>query len=324
MPKVANYRAKSVIYFEGDRSEKIFILQSGRVSLNTRDLETGEPVRTSVQMGEFFGISSALGKYPRTEDAMVLSESSVITLTVSEFEQLAASNPRISTKILKLFSTQLRIIHEKVRSLLKEEDQVDPGKGLFHCGEYYMAHERYYFAHHAFSKYLKLFPGGNYRETVEEYLRQVQSLLGSEQFEGFSENTGSRTEDLSEHLQDEMETGKSLYEEKDYTAAGKVFRRVVDSAESGTEVHQEATLFYGRCLYQSGQFDEMIELLSDFARSNSAYERIYEMLFYIGAGYKSLNNTAKAKAFLERAHQLAPAKDPIQKQAQVLLKELGG
>jgi len=42
MPKAANYRANSVIYFQGDLSDRIFILQSGQVVLGYSDIETGK------------------------------------------------------------------------------------------------------------------------------------------------------------------------------------------------------------------------------------------------------------------------------------------
>ena len=46
MPKVASFRANSVIYFEGDVSDKIFVLQKGRVTLKYTDIETGADVAT--------------------------------------------------------------------------------------------------------------------------------------------------------------------------------------------------------------------------------------------------------------------------------------
>ena len=72
MPKVGTYRANSVIYFQGDLGDKIFVLQRGRVTLNYNDIETGKLIREIIQTGEFFGVKSALGRYPREENAVVL------------------------------------------------------------------------------------------------------------------------------------------------------------------------------------------------------------------------------------------------------------
>ena len=62
MPKPAQYRSGSLIYFQGDPADKIFILQTGKVSLVYQDMETGADVKDSVQPGEFFGVKSALGR----------------------------------------------------------------------------------------------------------------------------------------------------------------------------------------------------------------------------------------------------------------------
>ncbi|MFW5745087.1 MAG: Crp/Fnr family transcriptional regulator, partial [Spirochaetota bacterium] len=82
-------------------SDKIYILKSGRISLNSTDIETGQEIHDYIQTGEFFGVKSALGKYPREENAVVLSDTSVIMFTVPEFEQLVSQNTRIIMKMLK-------------------------------------------------------------------------------------------------------------------------------------------------------------------------------------------------------------------------------
>ncbi|HRZ65266.1 MAG TPA: cyclic nucleotide-binding domain-containing protein, partial [Spirochaetia bacterium] len=100
MPKVGNYRANSVIYFQGDASDRVFILQSGRVSLNYSDIETGKEVHEIIQTGEFFGVKSALGKYPREENAVVLADAQVLVFSPPEFEVFAQANTRIIMKML--------------------------------------------------------------------------------------------------------------------------------------------------------------------------------------------------------------------------------
>ena len=56
MPKAMQYSKGSIIYFEGDMDDRIFILQQGSVLLTSTDIETGKPVAESVKNGEFFGV----------------------------------------------------------------------------------------------------------------------------------------------------------------------------------------------------------------------------------------------------------------------------
>jgi len=65
------------VYFQGDLDERIYILKSGRIALRSRDIETGQDINDLIQTGEFFGVKSALGKYPREEDAVVLSDAQI-------------------------------------------------------------------------------------------------------------------------------------------------------------------------------------------------------------------------------------------------------
>ena len=72
MPKAVQYSANSVIYFSGDFDARVFLLHSGHIALNSLDIETGAQVTEYIKTGEFFGVKSALGNYPREESAMRL------------------------------------------------------------------------------------------------------------------------------------------------------------------------------------------------------------------------------------------------------------
>ena len=88
MPKAVKYTKGSIIYFSGDKDDRVFILQSGIVILTTHDIESNSQITEQVKTGEFFGVKSALGHFPREETATVLTDSIVITMNVAEFETL--------------------------------------------------------------------------------------------------------------------------------------------------------------------------------------------------------------------------------------------
>ncbi|WP_461248865.1 Crp/Fnr family transcriptional regulator, partial [Treponema sp. R6D11] len=131
-----------LIYFQGDPADKIYILQSGKVSLVSQDIETGEDIRESVAPGEFFGVKSALGRYSREENAMALSDTTVMVFTVQEFEAVAMANSRIIMKMLKVFSNQMRRVHKQVSKVMSKEEQ-QPADGLFNVGEFYLKNKQF-------------------------------------------------------------------------------------------------------------------------------------------------------------------------------------
>ena len=103
MPKTVQYNKGSIIYFENDNDERIFILQKGVVILSSIDIETGGTNTVQLATGEFFGAKSALGHFPREETATVLQDAIVISMTVQEFERIFTNNKKLSTKCCAFF-----------------------------------------------------------------------------------------------------------------------------------------------------------------------------------------------------------------------------
>ena len=126
MPKVLTYARGSIIFFEGDKDERIYILQSGTVILSQSDLETGAHINEQVNPGEFFGVKSALAHKPKMETANVLTDVQVIQLSVQEFEQIIGKNQDMILKMLRAFSKSLRQIHKKTENVLKNDTAALP------------------------------------------------------------------------------------------------------------------------------------------------------------------------------------------------------
>jgi CRP-like cAMP-binding protein len=194
MPTAANYRSGSVVYAVGQQNNKIFILQSGAINLLSTDIATGKAVSDFIKQGEFFGVKSALGQYPREETAVAVKDSSVIAFTVPEFEALAAKNTRIIMQMLKVYSTQLRKISKiissaKVKSHVRTiggtadsiENTADlkPDHSLYQIGEYYMKNRRYKDALYVFSRYKQCYPKGEYAALADSKIQLLKEAHGN-------------------------------------------------------------------------------------------------------------------------------------------------
>ncbi len=130
MPKTMQYTKGSIIYFAGDKDERIFILQKGYILLTSVDIETGSSVVEHIREGEFFGVKSAFGHFPREETATVLADSVTVSMSISEFEQLFSNNKAVILKMLKVFSKQLRNIHKKTESILNSHEEISQFAGM--------------------------------------------------------------------------------------------------------------------------------------------------------------------------------------------------
>lgn len=165
MPKAMQYTKGSIIYFEGDRDERVFILQQGVVLLSSTDIETGQAVAEQVKSSEFFGVKSAFGHFPREETATALVPTIVIALTVQEFEVLFSNNKQLIMKMLRVFSNQLRQIHKKTESILNNTS-TDQQTGMLAVAKAFFDDEQYRSACDVYLKFLTRYPNTPKRDEV--------------------------------------------------------------------------------------------------------------------------------------------------------------
>lgn len=165
MPKAMQYTKGSIIYFEGDKDERIFIMQSGSVLLSSTDIESGQAVAEQVKSGEFFGVKSALGHFGREETATALVPTVAVALTIQEFEILFSNNKALIMKMLRVFSNQLRQIHRKTESILNNITE-DQQSGMLAVAKSFYDDEEYRSACDVYLKFLKRYPNTPRKEEV--------------------------------------------------------------------------------------------------------------------------------------------------------------
>jgi len=165
MPKAMQYTKGSIVYFEGDKDERIFILQKGILVLTTTDVETHQPVTEQVKNGEFFGVKSALGRFPREETATALTDCVSIALTIQEFEQIFSSNKEIIMKMLRVFSNQLRLIHKKTEAILNNVPE-DQQTGMIAVAKSFYNDEEYLSCCDICVNFLSLYPNTAKKDEV--------------------------------------------------------------------------------------------------------------------------------------------------------------
>ncbi|MCL2293612.1 MAG: cyclic nucleotide-binding domain-containing protein [Spirochaetes bacterium] len=325
MPQAIKYKAKSIIYFEGDVSDKVFILQSGKVSLISTDIDTGMQNRELVKTGEFFGVKSSLGKFPREETADVLVDSVVLVFGVLEFEKLIYANPRITLQMLKVFSNQLRRIHRQVENLLATEEQVNPEKGLFGIGEYYFKAQKFKPALYALRRYLTYYPAGVHQARATEYLVSIEKCppgktpaVSPAHFAKGFEGGSSASADAAAYF-----NGVTLFSAEKYEEAISSFKQYV-SANPEAEYAVKALSEIGKAFYSLKKYDECIKHFSTMIQKYSKHAEVGEFLLYLGMSCNAKGDKAKAEGFFNKVIQIAEEGSETKRKAKKELKELGG
>ncbi len=196
MPKAMQYTKGSVIYFEGDHDDRVFIMQAGAVVLQSTDIETGEPVIEQVKSGEFFGVKSAFGHFGREETATALVPTVAVALTVQEFEVLFSNNKQLIMKMLRVFSNQLRQIHKKTESILNNV-AADQQSGMLSVAKSFYDDEHYRSAADVYLKFLTRYPQYPRKEEIAKLYQDCKiryERMEAQSKRSFIDNSGSEDE----------------------------------------------------------------------------------------------------------------------------------
>ncbi|MDR1930417.1 MAG: cyclic nucleotide-binding domain-containing protein [Treponema sp.] len=328
MPKPFQYRAGSVIYFQGDAADKIFILQSGKVNLTYQDIENGEDVHDLVQPGEFFGVKSALGRYPREENAITIQDAAIMAFTVPEFETLALANTRIVMKMLKVFSNQLRRLHHQVSNLLEKTGELSPDKGLYNVGEYYLKNRRFFQAKAVFSRYLTYYPSGQNAVQAARNLEVAESQLGKMPQADPRKQAAPLSAPPSKAQMGE--TAKAYYDavsmvsQEKYQQAYLSFNKIVETSRD-PEYAAKSSYEIGRCLYLLNKFNDCIKYFTGMITKYPRHPDLGSSLFFMGQSYEKLGRKDQAQTFYKKILTMnTDEDDAVHIKAKRALKALSG
>jgi TolA-binding protein len=340
-PKAVQYRANSIIYFKGDQSDRIFLLNSGKVSLNYVDIETGQELRDLIKVGEFFGVKSALGRYMREETAVVLQDAAAMVFSVPEFEQVASKNTRIITKMLKVFSNQLRRIHRQVQNLMVSDEQVNPETGLYKIGEYYLKNKRFAQALHAYKRYLVYYPSGAYATDVNNKIMQAEEYVsrygsstpaaasstppppsGAPSQAGPAQAPSASAGDGSD-LAQAYYNAVSLISQEKYMEAFKAFKKILDGG-ADPEYSSKAEFEMAKCLFYLKQYDSCIKSFSAIVQKFPKHPEMKDALFFVGRSYEEKGDKARAGGLFKKIISMGTEDDPVVRKVKKALRALEG
>jgi TolA-binding protein len=329
MPKPLQYRTGSLIYFQGDPADKIYILQNGKVSLVYQDIETGEDIRDSVQPGEFFGVKSALGRYSREENAMALSDTTVMVFTVQEFEAVAMANSRIILKMLKVFSNQMRRVHKQVSKLMSKEEEA-PADGLFDVGEFYLKNKRFSHAKYVFSRYLIYYPSGKNAFQAAKNLEIAENALsryGDGKGPGVAVSAGGSPQAAAggasiDNPSKVYNDAINLVSQGKYQEAFMSFKLITDSG-ADAEWAAKASYEIGRCMFLMNKFDDSLKYLTNMLTKYPKHPHLTDAMLIIGQCHEKAGKKDQAAAFYKKIISMGNSNDGTIEKAKRALTALG-
>ncbi|MCB1192011.1 MAG: cyclic nucleotide-binding domain-containing protein [Leptospiraceae bacterium] len=324
-PVIRTYKAGSIIYFEKDKAEEIFVLQNGRIALSYTSIDNHVEVKEEVKKGEFFGVKSALGKYPREETAQVLMNSSVLVFKYYDFEEFVANKTHLILKMMKVFSNQLRQIHSKVREQLGQLAEArSPSYELMNVGEVFYQNEEFGHAIYAFKRYLHHYPGGKYSQRAQELLNLAEKnspfpthlpplVYEVEKPTARSDSGGpasaSQIQESSLSFKDLFNKGLKFFNSKNFNEAFPIYKSLVEKQVATPEeakLQGQANFYYGICQKNLGKTDASYTTLSLYVKNFPKGEKVKEAILNLAQISEQRNDVDKAILLYNKVAMMPP------------------
>ncbi len=113
-----SYPRGSVILFEDDPGDSLFVVREGRVKVVLVAEDGREVILGILGIGEHFGELSLIDDEPRSAHVVAMEDSTLLVLRRDEFRRRVEQNPAVAWALLMGLSRRLRRADEKIGSLV--------------------------------------------------------------------------------------------------------------------------------------------------------------------------------------------------------------
>lgn len=112
-----NYKKGQIIFFEGDVSDKLYVINKGKIKIFKYTREGKEQILYILSEGDFVGDLSLLKKDEFKFNAEALEDSNICVLTKDDFDGMVKENPEIALEILQVVYDRIVKLENLIQSL---------------------------------------------------------------------------------------------------------------------------------------------------------------------------------------------------------------
>jgi CRP-like cAMP-binding protein len=112
------YPRNSVILFEDDPGDALYIVSSGQVKVVLIGEDGREVILSVLGDGDFFGEMSLIDDEPRSAHVIAMKDSRLLVLRREDFQVQLERHPSVALKLLRVLVQRLRRADEKIGSLV--------------------------------------------------------------------------------------------------------------------------------------------------------------------------------------------------------------
>ncbi|UCG88829.1 MAG: Crp/Fnr family transcriptional regulator [Gemmatimonadota bacterium] len=112
------YPKNSVIVFENDPGDALYVVDSGQVKVVLTGEDGREVILSVLGQGDFFGEMALIDDMPRSANVIAMENSRLIVLYRDDFHRCLEAQPRIALGLLRALSRRLRSADDKIGGLV--------------------------------------------------------------------------------------------------------------------------------------------------------------------------------------------------------------
>jgi CRP/FNR family cyclic AMP-dependent transcriptional regulator len=112
------YPKNSVILFEDDPGDALYIVSSGQVKVVLIGEDGREVILSVLGDGDFFGEMALIDDEPRSAHVIAMRDSQLLVLRRDDFQAQLVAQPKIGLKLLRVLVQRLRRADEKIGGLV--------------------------------------------------------------------------------------------------------------------------------------------------------------------------------------------------------------
>jgi CRP-like cAMP-binding protein len=113
-----SYPKGSVILFEDDPGDSLFVVREGRVKVVLIGEDGREVILGVLGIGEYFGELSLIDDRPRSAHVIAMEDSNLLVLRREDFRKRVESSPSVAWSLLTELSRRLRRADDKIGGLV--------------------------------------------------------------------------------------------------------------------------------------------------------------------------------------------------------------
>ena len=114
---IKTYRKNTIVINEGDETDSLYLILSGRVKVFLSSEDGREAVLNHQGPGEYFGEMSLIDRQPRAASVMTVEPARLMIISRGDFMRCLASHPEIALTLIEPMTSRIRMLAQNVSNL---------------------------------------------------------------------------------------------------------------------------------------------------------------------------------------------------------------